>query len=830
MSVHVSPPLHPIIQGLLEDDLPLPDATTATLSAEEVHLHRALCQLKTHPPTTEESSRSVGEDLAALATATGNTTLILATHLEWFHAYWEYGQLSDLTHLVNTIRGVAQEAPPTILQVCALQARYLLADKQHKRAQSLKLIRACIQRAPVGSSFWGLAIQNYAIRMAEVGRFSEAHAFLDQYKTITGHAIPDHLERTFVNACQSGDLATAIPLLPEMRRVHEEKDALGVYGVFRVLLELMRNHLPPQDGAPSPSILFEEDRAYCLTRGRVNFNTMLLTTRHLLARQTDDALEAARSYAGAIGDGYFHLARFDGHDMIRAELSAQHPESAALLMRKRFQVGLYLWVDDFFAARIALLKQKYALAESLFAECLKSALRYDATTRLLFELCLACELPPAILLRWSERIRTKDARIHPVPSPVLPAPPMHPFPSAVDSSSIARASHTSPRTEEKKFVGSSRAANDIRENIAAFADIDPPILLMGETGVGKELVAQQIHASGVRRKRPFVAVNCAALSSSLLLSELFGHVRGAFTGATGTRAGLFDTARDGTLFLDEIGDMAQEVQGALLRVLETGDFRPVGSDRVQKARCRIVAATNRDLDRQVKEDRFRSDLYFRLSHLEIRIPPLRSRPEDILPLAIHFLRHFHPRPAQCGFSNSLCDALVAYPWTGNARELRSTMETLCLLCANVDTYTRRDLAMAVPRWAAAITSPASPNGVTEGRGIDDGNEINDRRPWRESRRGGEREEDRTRRTPKWSRKVDLPRHPMDRLEELESFLREHGRVTCKQVLHMFDVSYPTARRILQELLIKGVIQKVEPNRSPRSHYYVYVEDSVPPPA
>ena len=211
------------------------------------------------------------------------------------------------------------------------------------------------------------------------------------------------------------------------------------------------------------------------------------------------------------------------------------------------------------------------------------------------------------------------------------------------------------------------------------AQVSSPALVLGETGTGKELVAHALHHSGPRAPGPFVAVNCAALPEALLESELFGHVRGAFTGATQARRGLFLEADGGTLLLDEIGELSPPLQARLLRVLESGEIRPLGSDAVRTVDVRIVAATHRPISDLVHSGQFREDLYFRLKVLPIAIPPLRERGDDIRLLAEHFLdkaRARLPRTATRAFSADGFAALIAHPWPGNVRELQHLVERL----------------------------------------------------------------------------------------------------------------------------------------------------------
>jgi two-component system response regulator HydG len=251
---------------------------------------------------------------------------------------------------------------------------------------------------------------------------------------------------------------------------------------------------------------------------------------------------------------------------------------------------------------------------------------------------------------------------------------------------------------------------ELRRRIECIAASAAPVLISGESGSGKDLVAQAVHDEGPRRNRPFVSVNAAALPEALLESELFGHVRGAFTGATEARTGLFATAHGGTLFLDEIGDMPRGLQAKLLRVLEIGEVRPIGSDHVRTVDVRVIAATHRDLSVYIASGQFREDLYFRLNVLPIAVPPLRERRSDIAELAAHFLakaRERMPGSPVRSFGPEALDALERAPWPGNVRELASTVERTVVFGRHA-TVGLEDL----PRFT---TGPSSDSGTPPAR-------------------------------------------------------------------------------------------------------------------
>ena len=242
------------------------------------------------------------------------------------------------------------------------------------------------------------------------------------------------------------------------------------------------------------------------------------------------------------------------------------------------------------------------------------------------------------------------------------------------------------------MVGESRAMVSLREQVAVAAPTNGRVLILGENGTGKELVARNIHVMSRRRAGPFVEVNCAAIPEELIESELFGHVRGAFTGAVADRRGKFEAAHGGTIFLDEIGDMSLKTQAKVLRVLQEQVMEAVGGSTRIKVDARVLAATNKDLPSEIRGGRFREDLYFRLNVVPIFVPPLRDRPEDIGLLADHFMamlaREYGRRPKV--FEADAVAALQHYAWPGNVRELRNVVERLMIMVPN-DRVAARDM-------------------------------------------------------------------------------------------------------------------------------------------
>ena len=240
---------------------------------------------------------------------------------------------------------------------------------------------------------------------------------------------------------------------------------------------------------------------------------------------------------------------------------------------------------------------------------------------------------------------------------------------------------TTATTAPGGIIGASAGLREVLERVSRVAATDSTVLITGETGTGKELVARAIHAGSARARRPMVKVNCAALPEGLVASELFGHERGAFTGALERRRGRFELAAGGTIFLDEVGDLPAPVQVALLRVLQEREFERVGGSETLRTDARVVAATNRNLEDAVREGRFRSDLFFRLNVFPIRVPALRERPEDIPLLAEYWASRYSRTVGKAirRIDESAMAALCAYPWPGNIRELQNVVERAVIL-------------------------------------------------------------------------------------------------------------------------------------------------------
>ncbi len=291
------------------------------------------------------------------------------------------------------------------------------------------------------------------------------------------------------------------------------------------------------------------------------------------------------------------------------------------------------------------------------------------------------------------------------------------------SSATKEKSRLQRRAEETtsyaNIIGSSAPMRAVFDLIEKVKDAEVPVLITGESGTGKELIASALHFQSIRRSKPFIVQNCAALQEQLLESELFGHLKGSFTGAIRDKEGLFEAADNGTLFLDEVGEMSPQLQAKLLRVLQDGTFTPVGSTTSRKAKVRVVAATHRDLKDMVAKGSFRQDLYYRLNVVPVRLPALKERPTDI-PLLVEFFLSAKragknsSATSEVSFSASAMAALVRYPWPGNVRELQSEIERVLLLSGGATTITPQHLTINQEGNHQGLSGPGNPSAQNPG--------------------------------------------------------------------------------------------------------------------
>lgn len=484
-------------------------------------------------------------------------------------------------------------------------------------------------------------------------------------------------------------------------------------------------------------------------------------------------------------DEEFNVFKPDEYIPLHLELCKGNKGKVRLLLKEKENQGMSHYMDDLFHGRLQLLEKDEKGANQSFSDLIKNVNRYGAMNRLVFELQFAKEMKLSEILFLTQGWKQEKKYF---------------YPQSKKEKTYA------PKFEDKcvsLLVGSSLVIVNVKDQVKKYASLKAPVLVTGETGTGKELVSRAIHDEGPNPHEPFLAINCGALTESLLQSELFGYVAGAFTGAQKERKGIFEAAGKGTVFLDEFGDISPQLQVSLLRVLEANEIRMIGDTVTRKIECRIVIATNIDLHKVVEEKKFREDLYFRLARFEIRLPALRERIEDLQELIQFFLDKNRESVSESKtISNELLITLSQYHWPGNIRELKNEIERLYIL--NPDTKILGVSEFDFGHLQASVSKNTNEKPIKKGEvelkeAFDQRDELALLKLIKE--KGFQIEQ---------------------RLELLKESFKKHKKLTRNQTMVISQVSASTATKDLQLLCKEGFIVRRSPTKSPRSDYFELV--------
>lgn len=482
---------------------------------------------------------------------------------------------------------------------------------------------------------------------------------------------------------------------------------------------------------------------------------------------------------------------FEEYLPLHIELSLKNKGKSRLLLQDIEKKRGQHYVDDLFLARIQILEQNKEGAIATFHRLMANIKRYGAMNRLRFELQFAKEMQTSDVFWLMNGIKNPCSTIN------------------ISTVNNILESPNQIKADNHLLVGNSTSINKIKNLVKKFSTLKEPILVTGETGTGKELVARAIHDEGRFKHEPFLAINCGALTESLLQSELFGYVAGAFTGAQKEKKGIFEAAGKGTVFLDEFGEISPKMQVSLLRLLESNEIRLIGGTQTRQIECKIVVATNVDLQKAVEEKKFREDLYFRLTRFDIKLPPLRQRSEDIPILINHFLlKNKNKMGMQQQFSKGLLEILMKYQWPGNIRELKNEIERILILHPDKEIldvedfdFTRlQGMESLVPKKVKTPNKLPVQNEKTIPIQLD----IN-------------------------PEKIQKIIQRKSKLEEREIAFKElfqrYRKLTRSQLIEILNINPGSATKSLQNLCKIGYINKIMPTKSVKSHYFVLVESS-----
>ncbi len=611
----------------------------------------------------------------------------------------------------------------------------------------MRLANEVLTALPRSATIRRTMLSHFSIRLALQGLLKDFEPF---WVNADWSPSPNSL---FTDAVERGDLATAAAhQIAASQQVynHPQPSEHKVHRSYANLAQVMKASL--------------SGRMPVLPEDAGGARGMHRDLARIVALQSGETDHSAVNLDGNVLSASLHCALAPIH----CALARRQLSMARLFLEQRAQHVVMTPSDALAWAMLNHLEGNSPAVAHHMDTALSAGVHYGALRRLDFDLRMVPGMSLSTLL----------CQASPKRAPFLPAtaPPMAVVMAQQDGSD--------------SMIGESSSMQALRSAIAVAArEDDIPALLIGETGTGKELAAQLIHRQGPRSKLPFIAVNCAAVADDLLLAELFGHAKGAFTGSTGERGGLITEAASGTIFLDEIGDASPRLQAALLRLLENGEYRRLGDDRVRSAKCRVITATNVNLAEAAELGRFRRDLRFRLERMVLRLPPLRERASDIPLLLRHWLLGSE-------IDQTLVDHLMRLPWPGNIRELRNACERVLrhggVRRIDLETWTACNPEDSRQRTPPPVTNPA----------------VREPPAMPPAVHG-----------PMTSSSGRLRLHGSERLDQLRALFKVHGRLTRQEVMLSLGIAGTTATADLQALCRDGVIEKVEPSPAPRTHYF-----------
>lgn len=501
----------------------------------------------------------------------------------------------------------------------------------------------------------------------------------------------------------------------------------------------------------------------------------LLSTLSLIKKKKQDALKWARKYAElAIS---FKGPSTESYILLRAELANGNANAADFFLENKIKVGNISPFDDFFYFRIHRIKGNLGIAQNYFNKFIKNVDRFDLHERFETELQLSPELP------------LKDLRM---------------FISNADSSTQSSSANfqngpeiITPLKSKKVLdgmdyiIGEHPSILQVKELVKKFASVELSVLITGETGTGKELIAKALWQVGPYKNKKLIPINCGAISDHLLQSELFGHKKGAFTGAVQDHKGIFEEAGEGIVFLDEIGEISSQMQVSLLRILESKEYRAVGGTETKKLNCKVIFATNRNLAEQVEKGLFRQDLLYRIDRLMIPLPALRERPSDIVILINHFINEQNPQLPPIYFDKKALEHLTSLPWNGNIRELRNEMDRVRIFHSDKVSINISDLS---EKYRIIKTAPSKTTSIV--------NSVSKNQ----------------------DEKLLNLKSRFRKIDELKKLFENYGKLSRTETASFLKVSLNTSANYLNMLEKENFIKKIMPTNSVKTHYYEMIKN------
>ncbi len=680
----------------------------------------------------------------------------------------------------NTLQGLAfsliTNKTQPIVRATLLQSTATLRYYEGKIAESNLLYKEALDLVDVNHPRYDGFVINYATVLATQGRLKELDA--NGYRVLNEPTSELHawvsVESLITNSVVTGNFIEGFNRLELYQQKSPDYVKFKYEGIAN-LLKLLSSDL--------------NDENYTDKRFRI----IVKAYRSISEGNLEEATNCQKALLSSKDWPKYHMLSFDEYLPIHLELCLKNKGKARLLLLEKQKFDRPHYLDDLFFARIQILENNFTGAFLSFGRLMENISRFEAIHRLMFELQFAKELRlsdlvllmsdlknPAITDFWKKKDTLKN-----------------PFKSSLKGLGL--------------IIGDSKPIQTVKGLIKKYAPLKEIVLITGATGTGKELVARALHEEGSNQAEPFLAVNCGALTESLLLSELFGYEAGAFTGAHKKRKGIFEAAGKGTVFLDEFGGVSPHLQVSLLRTLESNEIRPIGGTVTRSIHCRIIIATNSDLQQAVRDKKFRDDLYFRISRLEIKLPNLRERLDDLPLLVDYFLTEKNDiSNKHIEVSKQLLDALVAYAWPGNIRELKNEMERLKILNPDKERLELDDFDFShlqgYPKIEATVSATTKINPqIKPNIPSEQISNVN-------------------------HESVKAILNQGSKAKRRQSFLKElfkeYKQLTRSQIMAIANIGPSTATKELQELIDAGFIERHMPTSSPRTTYFKVIEINI----
>jgi len=504
----------------------------------------------------------------------------------------------------------------------------------------------------------------------------------------------------------------------------------------------------------------------------------------LLLRKLNEATSTAKLYDYLFCNENNEILSSENELLIYVNLASREIDYASFHLEKAKKQGSLRYFDYLSYGRIERIKGNNKKAKECFHYLWENVQKYKGEHLLDLHLNLALEISMKdwfIIFQSKEKVNKRILRNN-----------------DLDLNKLERVNI--------ELIGESQEFKMINQKIEQYSKINSSVLIRGETGTGKELVAHAIHKKSKFNDNTFLPINCGAIAENLLETELFGHAMGAFTGAVKKHKGIFEEAGRGTVFLDEIGEISQKLQVVLLRVLETNEIRPVGETKTKKIHCRILAATNANLEDLIKKGKFRKDLYYRLNRLEIELAPLRKRKSDIAPLVEYFLNFENKNNFTIKISDGLKKFFINYEWPGNVRELKNTIEKMKILSSNKEYFSMEDVDFMQKEKFNLDYKSFDEIPI----------EINSEKINKESYPV---DIDTSERQKKIEGILSKGKFIIRRLDIIRKLFKEHNQLTAKEITQITGFSPTTITKYLKTLCQQKFIKKMTPTNSPRTHYF-----------